>query len=472
MGFEETVNQVIEKIKPTEEDRLRLYSAYREIEAIISNYLSKKGLQAEVTLQGSVAKDTFLRGQSDIDVFIIFGPNASVKASDFENLIRDLQGVFRALGYHSLVEYAAHPYLVAYVRGVEVNIVPAFKYESQKQVLTAVDRSPLHTKFVVENTDEKLRDEIRFLKFFLRKWGLYGAEIAVQGFSGYLVELLVIAYRGLKELLRSVAEEWRPYRVCVDLKHYYGDLRSCLSAFEKAPLVVVDPVDPKRNVAAAVSLRSFSMFKLLSYLFCKCPSKAFFEDVPPECNVEELVEKLLLSGVCPLVVIIKSVSESPDITWGQIRRAIRIITNSLKDYGYNVVYYGANYNETEKLGYVYIEVEGCNQLMKPHRGPKAWVWPNAVKFLIKNADEVPGIWISDEGLLYAYRKQRRLEDVLSVVLSRIKSLNYLSVVDAIILDKRSANVPEARRGNICRFISRQKLSLLVKRLIDEGCQLF
>ena len=43
---------------------------------------------------------------------------------------------------------------------------------------------------------------------FCKVAGVYGAESYIQGFSGYVLELLVINYKGFKGVIRNVAK-WK-----------------------------------------------------------------------------------------------------------------------------------------------------------------------------------------------------------------------------------------------------------------------
>jgi len=151
--------------------------------------------------------------------------------------------VQRFSGMDYAISYAEHPYLTVRIEGVEVDVVPAFRIPRGQRPITAVDRTPFHTEFVLAHTDERTRDEVRLLKQFMKGIGVYGAEIKVQGFSGYVAELLVIAHSSFEETLRA-ASSWR-HPVVVD------KLVKPLREFSE-PLVIPDPTDPLRNAASAV----------------------------------------------------------------------------------------------------------------------------------------------------------------------------------------------------------------------------
>ena len=107
------------------------------------------------------------------------------------------------------------------------------------------------------------------LKRFMKSVGTYGSHFKVGGFAGYLCELLIIYYSSFEKVLESASNEWRPgYNI--DLMGYGT------SSLFNEPLIVVDPVDKNRNVAAAVSLQKMSEFVAASRNFLKDPSISYF----------------------------------------------------------------------------------------------------------------------------------------------------------------------------------------------------
>ncbi|MEM3980399.1 MAG: CCA tRNA nucleotidyltransferase, partial [Ignisphaera sp.] len=329
------IHTVLMKIKPSESDKQRLYKVYhfvrKELEICLNRNLSDYYL--EITLQGSVARDTFLKDQSDIDVFVLFEPKENIATEWFEHiLIPIVVDCFK--NYKYTLNYASHPYIILYIDNIEVNIVPAFKVEAPNKVISAVDRTPFHTEYVKKKLSEEQKDEVRVLKQFLKAWKLYGAEIEIQGFSGYLTELLIIAYNNFYNLIRNAAE-WRAYRTCIDIEHSYSSTKECLDKFKENVLVVVDPVDPKRNAAAAVSLKNFSIFKLLSKIFLEKPSIKFFfdeykESLSSQTYIEYISNRLKKYDSYVYILTFDIIKPIPDTIWGQMIRLKNSILNALR----------------------------------------------------------------------------------------------------------------------------------------------
>jgi tRNA nucleotidyltransferase (CCA-adding enzyme) len=136
-----------------------------------------------VEFGGSYSKGTWLAKKADIDIFI-----------KFDNSTSEQQFVLIAkkIGFDSLrkfkpyIRYSEHPYVEAKIRGTKVNVVPCYDVK-KGQWKSAADRSPFHTQFMLESLTGTMKNEARLLKEFLRSNKIYGAEIAKQGFSGYVV---------------------------------------------------------------------------------------------------------------------------------------------------------------------------------------------------------------------------------------------------------------------------------------------
>ena len=82
--------------------------------------------------------------------------------------------------------------------------------------------------------------------------GTYGSEFKVGGFAGYLCELLILKYGNFENTLKA-AIKWKHGHV-IDLEGY-----GTSNQF-KDPLVVIDPTDKNRNVAAALRLDKMAEF--------------------------------------------------------------------------------------------------------------------------------------------------------------------------------------------------------------------
>ena len=93
---------------------------------------------------------------------------------------------------------------------------------------------------------------------------MIGANSAIGGFSGYLVEILCIKYGGFLNLVKEMSQ-WRP-----------PVLINKIDKAPDSPIMICDPVDDKRNVAAGVTLKGLGTAILASKSFLDRPSMNFF----------------------------------------------------------------------------------------------------------------------------------------------------------------------------------------------------
>ncbi|MEM4251078.1 MAG: CCA tRNA nucleotidyltransferase, partial [Candidatus Bathyarchaeia archaeon] len=238
--------KVLKRIVPRKEEREQVYALSEELVQRVSKAARMASLKAEVSVQGSVAKDTWLSGEADIDIFLRVDPDLSRIELETTCLAVAKEAI---RGYRSIERFAEHPYVEAFIGSSRVNIVPCYNV-AKGMWKSATDRTPYHTEYMKEHLDAALRNEVRLLKRFMKGIGTYGAEIRVGGFSGMLCETLILYYRSFRNTLQA-ASKWREGTI-IDIENLLGgDYEEAYDLFDQ-PLIVIDPVDKARNVAAAV----------------------------------------------------------------------------------------------------------------------------------------------------------------------------------------------------------------------------
>jgi tRNA nucleotidyltransferase (CCA-adding enzyme) len=302
-------DEILKRITPTP----------REVNVIeqrlnkVIDYLRELGFKVKVG--GSFAKRTFLKNRREVDVFILLPKH--VPYHSFREIVERLR---TAVPFPSQLRFAHHPYVRFEVDGVSVDVVPAYDVEIG-EVMSPVDRSVFHTDFVLKHLSEEQRAEVLLLKAFLKANAFYGAEIRVKGFSGYLAELLIIKFGSFERVLSHFA--------------YKGDFTLSLSSVNKEfhePLVFVDPVDPERNVASAVSEEQLWRFVLFSKMWFATEHKhAFFQPWVRAEVAERLLTRL------PMLCWSFEFSDVDDVSWGKVWRFVRQFNACLKKCGGRVL---------------------------------------------------------------------------------------------------------------------------------------
>lgn len=408
----------LRKVKPSREQVEAERAATARIMKLVRERVPE---DIGVALVGSVSKGTNLAGDFDIDIFLQF-PRGKYTREDLET--RGLEYAKRAVGKDGTWEigFAEHPYLKAEMFGCEVEIVPSFKIESSSQLGSAADRSPLHTRYVLSRMTEKERDEVLLLKKFLKRLSVYGAEVKVEGFSGYLCELLVIHSKTFVSLLREASGWVEPV---IDIEASYPAKADARRKFSLPALVVVDPVDPNRNVAAAVSETSLSRFIIAARAFLKAPSDEFFFETEPRMTKRKLDEMraALLGRETPHMYAMRFDAPDiiPDVLWPQLRRTARIIFERLEAAGFLVFDYG--YWTDEKTSCVIIfelTVQSLPAIEKV-AGPEIKHADGVLDFARKHRNPLAGPWVGGNRL-YAAKKRRftRACDLIEYVMTHPK----------------------------------------------------
>ena len=235
-----------------------------------------KGLKAEkidakAELGGSLAKGTNLKNQYDADIFVRFSNKYADKniSEPLKKLLKKLKVKFEEV--HGSRDYFQIKNEITY------EIVPVMYVETYKDAKNVVDMSPLHVKYFEQKVkDEQTRDDIRLTKQFMKSAKAYGAESYIQGFSGHVVDLLIIKYGSFQELIKAAAK-WKN-KTIIDIEKYHKFPEMSLNASKiQGPLIIVDPVQKNRNAAAAVSQESYDKFKKNAKDFLKKPSEEFFK---------------------------------------------------------------------------------------------------------------------------------------------------------------------------------------------------
>lgn len=399
-GSEEELNaiesRVLERVKPKKEDYELLHRVVVTVVNELRELLASERIEAQITVEGSFAKDTWLRTDPEADIFVIL-PSCYEKGFIRDVLHPKLKSSLQRFSPQEL--FSEHPYLTFSLHGVKVDVVPAIA-PTGEGVKTVADRTHLHTEFVLKTTDERLRDQIRLAKAFAKGVGVYGAEVRVRGFSGYLLELLTIHYGSFRGLLRAASREWVPGKVLIDLKGYYTD-EGARRVFGPQPMIVVDPVDPKRNAAAAVSLEKMAEFIMASRLYLKRPSSEFFFPKPlhpmEEKRLLSLAEGLLERTVVLLIELKERIP--PDNLWGELGRSARNLRGVLEDSGFTVYRCSVWSNERDRAAVACIIGSPTRDVYKLVKGPPVGEAEHAMRFVDKYVN-VPfvGPWVEGDRL--------------------------------------------------------------------------
>ena len=202
-----------------------------------------------VETQGSFAKGTDL-GSSDLDIFIGFDYSLSIE--EIEKITLEIgKNVLEPISdtnKYRIKHGADKDYPESNVDSVEVQIIGTSdvtldqitKGFEEGGMKTATDRTPHHTRYMKKALKGK-ENEVRKVKKFFKEAGVYDSSIAKQGFSGFATEVLVDKLGSFGKVLEYFANFVK------------GNVIGKTDRKFDTPLVMVDPLDPNRNLAQAFS---------------------------------------------------------------------------------------------------------------------------------------------------------------------------------------------------------------------------
>lgn len=380
--MKELIEEALKQVEPKLEEREKLL----KLKDKILNEINNLGItNIEPKVVGSIAKGTFLEG-TDIDIFLVFQKGTNLKKEGLK--------VARKILPNGKELYAQHPYLRGEIKGVGIDLVPCFAIDNSTESISAVDRTPFHTDWVVSNISG-LENEVRLTKQFLRAIGAYGANSAIGGFSGYLVEILCIKYGGFLNLVKEMSQ-WRP-PVIINKVDEAPD----------SPIMICDPVDDKRNVAAGVTLKGLGTAILASKSFIDKPSMNFF--------FPEYKEREFQGNLTSIVLALPKGTEETVMPW--LQKQGRKIYSALSDF--EPIAWNVN---MEDEGYIVIET-GVRELPEivSHKGPAPWE-NGAIEFLKK----YPNATLNNERLEIGKKpKKRTIDEVVKTLLPEAKIIEGL-----------------------------------------------
>ncbi len=399
--------KVIARIRPDEAERNKVKAVTDFIIAKINKKASEMGIEAHAISVGSTARNTWVSGEADIDIFIMFPEEVSEEYLKEEGL-----ALAKSIADKYEERYASHPYIHAYFydsegKEHEADLVPCFSVKNASGLKSAVDRTPFHNEYIVKRMPG-LEDEVLLLKQFLKSAGIYGSEQRRKGFSGYLCELLILRYFSFVELLKN-ASRWK-YGEKIDIEgrgRYKG----------KDPLIVIDPVDPNRNVAAAVSLDSFCRLIDVARDFLACPAESFFYPAKKkEMSKAEFVKFVKERGTEFVMVLFEAPDVVEDILFPQLRKAEASVTSMIERHGFRV-YRSEVSVEAEKAFLIFELLVWNLPQVKKHIGPPVTSKYHSEQFKSK----YKSFSLRIEDGRYVVEVKRKYTDVVELLKNELRS---------------------------------------------------
>ncbi|MDM7935797.1 MAG: CCA tRNA nucleotidyltransferase [Methanothrix sp.] len=369
------------RVRPSQEDRARMRMVVEGLASRIEQAAAGLGIPVRPILVGSAARGTWLAGDHDLDIFLGVPEGCSLE---------DALRVARLVAPEHEEKYAEHPYLHASIEGFDLDLVPCYLVKDASLLRSAVDRTPFHNAYVASRI-QGLEDEVLLLKQFMKGIGVYGSELRTGGFSGYLAELLVLFYGSFLDVLRA-ASLWRPGER-IDLEG------NRLQPERAEPLTVVDPVDPSRNVAAALTEERMLEFALSARCFLRMPAMDFFFPESPRPLEDGELAAIMSERRSKLILIeFPAPPVVEDVLFPQLRKAEGSVRALLEREGFSVLRSDVGCFQDGRgclRAVILLEMEVWELSRACRReGPPVWEAEHLDRFLAAHPQPLSGPYIS------------------------------------------------------------------------------
>jgi len=304
-------------------EKRRIKDMIKKVETAIK----KNKIKATVKLGGSAAKETFIGNDFDVDIFVMF---------DYDKYLNeDLSELLKKSMKHLKPEiiHGSRDYLLIENK---FEIVPVLKITNPEQAVNVTDASPLHATWVRKKLKNKknLKDEIKLTKMFFKSIGVYGAESYIKGISGHVTDIMVINYGSFKKTIQAISK-WRE-NAEIDIENHKTVLDK---AKIQGPLIVVDPIQPNRNAAAAVNEATYEKLKKTAKVFLKKPSIEYFR--VKNIDLDKLKKKY------NLILKVSPKKGKLDIVGAKLMKGYEFILKGLKEF------------DIEKSGWKWDKKDNC-----------------------------------------------------------------------------------------------------------------
>ncbi len=367
---------------PTKIKNEKLNSVANTAMKLVSKEITKYTEITSIHYGGSYAKGTWTSEKPDIDIFVKFKKSTSEKK---------FKSISKKIGFNALkkfkpyTRYSEHPFVEAVIKNIKINIVPCYDVKAGEWK-SAADRSTFHTEFILENLSGPLKDDVRILKYFMSVNGIYGAEIAKQGFSGYVAEVLVYYFGSFTNVLKEIAKLKNDNAIGKPRKKF------------DSTIIIIDPVDSNRNLGAAISTENVGKFILLSRAFINNPSIQFFRNQRKKLSSKNILNNML--------VLKFQYKKSPDDTIaGQIRRAVNSLSSQMEIAGFKILRNSSLTLEKNQAVLLFLMDSLTISENQIHDGPNVFEENFSRKFVSINRKKSRIMWVGNNAKIMALQKR-------------------------------------------------------------------
>lgn len=351
---QKVLDKALEKIQP---DKKLMENFQKDLDSFVKKVkkrISDSGLEAEVFVGGSFAKDTVVKKEKyDADVFIRF--SKEYKDKDLSKLTKKLLKGMNKQKIHGSRDY----FRLKPRKGFIIEVVPVLKIDKPEEAENVTDLSYSHVKYIKDKVkSKKIINEIKLAKAFCEANKCYGAESYIHGFSGYALELLIIYYGSFLNFIRDISKfvsGGENEKLVIDIEGKFKNKNEVMLDMNKSklqsPIILIDPTYKKRNSLAALSLETFEKFREISSEFLSAPDLHFFEKQKTDIN--EVRKQAKVKGKKFTLLEAKTKKQPGDIAGTKLSKFYKHLTEEISKY-FEIHDKGFNYNMKKSARFFFV----------------------------------------------------------------------------------------------------------------------
>lgn len=341
------LSQVLEKIKPPEEDLKIINDSLKDFLKKLEAGLKKHSIKAEVFIGGSFAKNTVIKKDNyDIDVFLRFPDDKNI-SEQTAKVLKDIEKFSVMHGSRDYFQLKVSPDFF-------IEVIPVKKVKNPKESENITDLSYSHVNYIKKKLkSKKILDEVRLTKAFCYANNCYGAESYIQGFSGYSLELLVYHYGSFLKFIKEMTKAKE--KIVIDSEKKFRNRQEVLmninSSKLQSPIVLIDPRYKQRNALAALSQETFEKFKEDCRKFLKTPSVKFFE--VKKTDLEKVKQNAKKNKFEFILLEAKTEKQGGDVAGSKLLKFYRHLESEISRF-FEIKNKGFDYNKEKSARFFFV----------------------------------------------------------------------------------------------------------------------
>ncbi|MCL4372981.1 nucleotidyltransferase domain-containing protein [Candidatus Parvarchaeota archaeon] len=388
--FKKVLDKAYSVFVPSEKEKAKLDKTAEELITLLNKNARNTGVGVEFKFSGSYAKGTWIKNESDIDLFAIF------------NSEEEMKSLSSLVPKNFIPTFGTRKYFRGLFNGIEVEVVPVLRFSDINSVENSIDLSVLHADYINSSLSSSQKKDVIILKAFCKANNCYGSETYMHGFSGYSLEVMTKEFGSFTALVEAV-NSWKPPII----------IGKALNK-NSSHIFLSDPTNTKRNICASVSEENLSRFVFSMKRFYLFPSFDFF--------IKQSIKKRVLKEVkargTKLFVFTTKIIQPKDVFLSRYIKNLDRLVKELKAEDIEIYSFDVDFNE--KSASLFLQVKNVPKTKtKKVYGPEVFSKVEIVKNFINVHKNV---FIA--GKFICYDKIYNVKDFNKFILLKIKE--YMS----------------------------------------------